>query len=1014
VDATGLESRHTSRYFFRRAGRRHSGRLWTKLTVACDTNSHLFLGATVRLRTDAAGAQGEVSFLDLPYDFTQVGGMSVAQLSLGGQILSNDQPLISAAPASELPSASSAHLPAFTASFNALTNTATFTAAHDLGTPQTLQITVDPNTGLLMNNRFAAGDTGFADAYDFGGGQHVQATAGATIIIVDSYGYSVVLGSNAPGSAATDLLAHFDVTSNDNRGTLTINDGAGSNPVVYTVSQDANGLEFTTDDGSLHVTDEGPNNVFGGGVSLITGLESAGVHVLASQSGESLTLDSLNPQEVAYVGDGDLQNVKGNVSVTNSAPGGTTSLYVDNGLGVNAVPEAVTISGTSITGLAPAAIFYSNKRTDDVVIVGGSTSSTYLVTGSLGGSVLGLTTGSGLDTVIVGNNGVVDDTFFPGNLIIQESNAQDRIDIDNSNGTPANVALTNSQVNGLDIAVVNGFTFKPIQVTGFATLGLGLGGSGNTFSVNSTAAGPGNIDVTSAGDLTVAQSSLLGNNLDVSTTAGNVTVAGPIATGGGTLSVHTPAANSIQVNQTINTAPGSGGRVQTGSNVSPQQPNALYVAGAGNTLLNAPGSITANAGSPQSTLVRTAFATTLQALVLDSHGNPVGSGVAVTFTAPGSGASGTFANHATTEIDVTNASGVATSSTFTANDTAGSYTVTASTAGAGDPAAFSLTNTSPVVVGQLGNLVVTASSSTPVLNHTVTFSVSVTNIGAVAVPAGSATVTVTLPAGLTAAAGSPLTFTVGALAAGQTATFLTAATAAALGPQTVTAKVTGSVVGSPVSNSTTITVLTPQQHFVEALYLDELGRPGRLDELNYWAAMLGSGSSLATVADGILHSFEARDRLVKGWYQKYLGRPAVNNEELFFVNQLLAGQTEEQALSELFASSEFLNHAQTLSNAVSPQQGFVQALYQLLLNRTPAAADLVFWENVLAGQGQGGVALGFLTSTEFRADAVTGYYNTLLHRPPDAPGLSFWVTSALDLASIRTQFESTLEYFTNG
>jgi len=47
VDATGLESRHTSRYFFQRAGRRHSGRLWTKLTVACDTRSHLLLGATV-------------------------------------------------------------------------------------------------------------------------------------------------------------------------------------------------------------------------------------------------------------------------------------------------------------------------------------------------------------------------------------------------------------------------------------------------------------------------------------------------------------------------------------------------------------------------------------------------------------------------------------------------------------------------------------------------------------------------------------------------------------------------------------------------------------------------------------------------------------------------------------------------------------------------------------------------------------------------------------------------------
>src|SRR5262249_10278882 len=49
ADATGLESRHTSRYFFRRAGRRHSSRLWTKLTVVCDAGSHFLAAATVTL-----------------------------------------------------------------------------------------------------------------------------------------------------------------------------------------------------------------------------------------------------------------------------------------------------------------------------------------------------------------------------------------------------------------------------------------------------------------------------------------------------------------------------------------------------------------------------------------------------------------------------------------------------------------------------------------------------------------------------------------------------------------------------------------------------------------------------------------------------------------------------------------------------------------------------------------------------------------------------------------------------
>src|SRR5215831_13659064 len=49
VDATGLDSRHTSRYFFKRAGRKHSARLWTKLTVVCDTRSHFLTAATVGL-----------------------------------------------------------------------------------------------------------------------------------------------------------------------------------------------------------------------------------------------------------------------------------------------------------------------------------------------------------------------------------------------------------------------------------------------------------------------------------------------------------------------------------------------------------------------------------------------------------------------------------------------------------------------------------------------------------------------------------------------------------------------------------------------------------------------------------------------------------------------------------------------------------------------------------------------------------------------------------------------------
>ncbi|HBB87720.1 MAG TPA: hypothetical protein DC047_08910, partial [Blastocatellia bacterium] len=100
--------------------------------------------------------------------------------------------------------------------------------------------------------------------------------------------------------------------------------------------------------------------------------------------------------------------------------------------------------------------------------------------------------------------------------------------------------------------------------------------------------------------------------------------------------------------------------------------------------------ISATAGTPQAANVNAAFATALQATVTES-GN-LQSGVSVTFTAPGSGASGTFTGGSTTAVVSTNVSGVATAPTFTANSTGGTYNVVASI-GTGLPTAtFALTN----------------------------------------------------------------------------------------------------------------------------------------------------------------------------------------------------------------------------------------------------------------------------------------------------------------------------------
>jgi hypothetical protein len=90
-------------------------------------------------------------------------------------------------------------------------------------------------------------------------------------------------------------------------------------------------------------------------------------------------------------------------------------------------------------------------------------------------------------------------------------------------------------------------------------------------------------------------------------------------------------------------------------------------------------------------------------------GSPV-DGATVTFTAPSSGASGTFANGTITDTETTNALGIANATLFKANSIAGNYTVIAATPGASS-SGFGLTNTAAVSLAP-GNYVFSLSGST--------------------------------------------------------------------------------------------------------------------------------------------------------------------------------------------------------------------------------------------------------------------------------------------------------------
>ncbi len=105
---------------------------------------------------------------------------------------------------------------------------------------------------------------------------------------------------------------------------------------------------------------------------------------------------------------------------------------------------------------------------------------------------------------------------------------------------------------------------------------------------------------------------------------------------------------------------------------------------------DAPFSIVATGGTPQSAVVNTSYAQALQVTVRDQFNNLI-PGATVSFGIPGSGASGTL----TAATATTDASGNATVS-ITANTIAGNFAASSQVGGVATPANFSLTNLADV------------------------------------------------------------------------------------------------------------------------------------------------------------------------------------------------------------------------------------------------------------------------------------------------------------------------------
>jgi acrosin len=270
-------------------------------------------------------------------------------------------------------------------------------------------LTVNGNNG---SDSVTIGTSGSAQNID--GAVSITNTKGATALTVDDSADStrrtVALGITTLTGLAPASISFSNLNS------LTVDGGTGGN--TFTIS----GTPAAT--------------------TLNTGTGSDTVTVLSTNAGASLTINGQNGSDTVAIGNAQsVQGINGSVTVTNAS--GSTALTVDDS--ADSTARAATLGAASLTGLAPAAINYTNLSA--LTVDGGTGGNSFTVTGT--STPTTLNSGAGDDTV------TVKATASAGPLTIDGDNGHDTVTISNS-GTAQNIlgTVTVQSTNGvIDLAV---------------------------------------------------------------------------------------------------------------------------------------------------------------------------------------------------------------------------------------------------------------------------------------------------------------------------------------------------------------------------------------------------------------------------------------------------------------------------------------------------------------------------------------------------------------------------------
>jgi hypothetical protein len=331
---------------------------------------------------------------------------------------------------------------------------------------------------------------------------------------------------NVLGTACyTDLLENASGAVNVGNGGRV--QGIGGPVEIRNIGGGSSRTTVTVDDSADASTRVGTHATFGS-YDQVSGLSPANIFYLAAEtasatiktgiSGSTLNVTGTtvplsvigNGSSVVNIGNGSVAGIGAIVSVSNPPANAYTALVVNDS--ADMAGHNVTVSESSITGLAPAAINYLQRDLGSLTVRGGMVASTFTVTntpngGAPGGLLTMLNSGSG-------NGSTVNVRATTGPLAINLQNTLSTVNIGSTAHNLANLAglvaihgqggtalnlndqstTSRQQYNILDSRIdwaPYGATLAThVQYDGLTNLTLnGASGPGNSLGVSRTAAG---------------------------------------------------------------------------------------------------------------------------------------------------------------------------------------------------------------------------------------------------------------------------------------------------------------------------------------------------------------------------------------------------------------------------------------------------------------------------------------------------------------------------------------------